>query len=199
MRTEAPETRAKLNGLIAEADFQALLAEADRMLESEPENYVGHWWRGRALTLMGGLDDAVRVFYESVKRADDDLEESRIMASLANVFNVQKKHDVAEEYAEAALELNPVNPVGVLALSVALASTSRRREASELISSSWGKLTEGYERACAYAVIGQKGRLIEVLREDVAANPHHRVTALHDPEFRPYLRDPEFRAVIKAS
>ncbi len=199
MRTEAPKTRAKLNYLIAEADFEALLAEADRMMESEPGSYIGYWWRGRALTLMGRLDDAVRAFYESVKRADDDLEESRIMASLANVFNVQKKHDVAEEYAEAALELNPSNPVGILARSIALASTGRRREASELISANWGKLTEGYERACAYAVMGQKSRLIEALREDLTANPHHRVTALHDPEFRPYLRDPEFRAVIKAS
>ena len=199
MRTEASETKAKLNGLIAEADFEALLAEANRMVECEPESYVGYWWMGRALTLMGRLDDAVRAFYESVKRADDELEESRIMASLANVFNVQKKHDVAEEYAEAALELDPGNPVGVLARSVALASTGRRREASELISASWGKLTEGYERACAYAVTGQKSKLLEALREDVAANPPHRVTVLHDPEFRPYLKDPEFRAAIKTS
>jgi len=199
MRTDAPENRAKLNGLVAEADFEALLAEAGRIVESEPNSFIGYWWMGRALTLMGRLDDAVRAFYESVKRADDELEESRIMASLANVFNAQKKHDVAEEYAEAALELNPGNPVGVLARSVALASTGRRREASELISASWGKLTEGYERACAYAVTGQKSKLLEALREDVAANPHHRVTVLHDPEFRPYLKDPEFRAAIKTS
>jgi tetratricopeptide (TPR) repeat protein len=199
MRTESPETRAKLNGIMAEANFGALHAEADRMVESEPSSYIGYWWRGRALTLMGRLDDAVRAFYESVKHADDDLEESRIMASLTNVFNVQKKHDIAEEYAEIALELNPGNPVGVLALCVALASTGRRREASELISANWGKLTEGYEKACAYAVTGQKSKLLEALREDLAANPHHRVTALHDPEFRSYLRDPEFRVVIKTS
>ncbi|OGD55894.1 hypothetical protein A3K81_00045 [Candidatus Bathyarchaeota archaeon RBG_13_60_20] len=198
MRTEDAETKARMNGLIAESDFYTLLAEADRLVEAEPDSYIGYWWRGRALTLAGRPEDAVRAFYESVKRANDEAEESRVMASLANVFNVQRKHDLAEEYADASLELNPGNPVGVLARGVALASTGRR-EASEFVSAHWGVLKDSYERACGYALRGQRDEAMKALRESIAAGPHHRVTALHDPEFRPYLRDPEFRSIIRPS
>lgn len=72
-------------------------------MDKEPDNYFGYWWRGRALTLQGRLDDAVRAFYDAVKRADDDHEESRIMASLANVFNVREEYDMALDYADIAL------------------------------------------------------------------------------------------------
>lgn len=65
--------------------------------------------------------------------------------------------------------------------------------------SSWGKLRDSYERACGYAVMGQKTKMLEALRDDLAVNPHHRVTVLHDPEFRPYLRSPEIRALLKNS
>jgi len=199
MRTEDAETKAKMNSLIAKGDFDSLLAEAERMIDAQPDNFIGYWWRGRALTLMGRLDDAVRSFYESVKRADDEAEESKIMASIANVFNVQRKHDLAEEYADASLELNPGNPVGVLAWGVALASTGRRREASEFVSTNWGTLRDSYEQACGYSIMGRRGEAMRALRESIAAGPHHRVTALHDPEFRPYLRDPEFRSLTRPS
>ena len=199
MRTEDAETKARMNGMIAAGDLNSLLAEAESLIEAEPGSYTGYWWRGRALTLAGRLDDAVRSFYESVKRADDEAEESRVMASLANVFNVQRKHDVAEEYADASLELNPENPVGVLARGVALASTGRRREASEFVSAHWGNLKDGYERACGYALRGLSDEAMNALGESIAACPHHRVTALHDPEFRPYLRDPEFRSLTRPS
>jgi len=199
MRTEDAETRAKMNGLIAEGDFDSLLAGAERMIDAQPHSYTGYWWRGRALTLLGRLDDAVRSFYESVKRADDEAEESKVMASLANVFNVQRKHELAEEYAEASLALNPNNPVGVLARGVALASTGRRREASEFVTAHWGLLGDSYERACGYALRGQRDEAMKALGESIAAGPHRRVTALHDPEFRPYQRDPEFRSLTRPS
>jgi tetratricopeptide (TPR) repeat protein len=199
MRTEDAETKAKMNSLIAKGDFDSLLAEAERMIDDQPDSYMGYWWRGRALTLLGGFDDAVRSFYDSVKRADDEAEESRVMASLANVFNVQRKHDMAEEYADASLELNPRNPVGVLARGVALASTGRQREASEFVSAHWGVLGDNYEKACGYALRGQRVESMKALKESISAEPHHRVSALHDPEFRPYHRDPEFRSLTKPS
>ena len=199
MRLESEEKLKNLNNLIWQGDFHSLLMEAEAMVDEEPDNYIGYWWRGRALTLQGRLDEAVKAFYDAVKHADDDLEESRIMASLANVFNVRKEYDMALDYADIALELNSENPVAVLTRGVALAATGDKRKASEHLSSSWGILKDSYERACGYAVTGQKENMLEALREDLAVNPHHRVTVLHDPEFRPYLRSPDFRALLKNS
>lgn len=188
-----------MNNLIGLGDFHSLLREAEAMVDEGPDNYIGYWWRGRALTLQGRLDEAVKAFYDAVKHADDDHEESRIMASLANVFNVRKEYDLALDYADIALELNSENPVAVLARGVALAATGEKREASEHLSSSWDKLRGSYERACGYAVTGQKTKMLDALRDDLTVNPHHRVIVLHDPEFRPYLRSPDFRALLKNS
>ena len=199
MRSESEETRKNLNNLIGLGDFHSLLREAEAMVDEEPDNYIGYWWRGRALTLQGRLDEAVKAHYDAVKHADDDHEESRIMASLANVFNVRKESDLALDYADIALELNSENPVAVLARGVALTATGKKREASEHLSSSWGKLRDSYEQACGYAVMGQKTKMLEALRDDLAVNPHHRVTVLHDPEFRPYFRSTDFRALLKNS
>ena len=199
MRSESEETRSSLNHLIEAGDFHSLLMEAEAMVDAEADSYVGYWWRGRALTLQGRLDEAVKAFYDAVKHADDDHEESRIMASLANVFNMRGDYDMGLDYSEVALELDPGNPGAVLARVVALAATGREKEASEHLHSRWGRLRDGYERACGYAVTGQRAKMLEALREDLSINPHHRVTVLHDPEFRPYLRSPELRALLKNS
>jgi tetratricopeptide (TPR) repeat protein len=188
-----------MNSLIGSSDFASLLREADAVTDAEPDSYIGYWWLGRALTLQGRLDEAVRAFYDSIKHAEDDDEESRIMANLASVFNAKKEYDVALDYSEIALELNPGNPAAVLALGVALAATGNKRAASDHISANWGKLRDGYQRACGYAIMGQKDKMLEVLKEDLVDNPHHRVMALLDPEFRPYIFNHEFRALLKNS
>ena len=74
MRSESEETRKNLNNLIGLGDFHSLLREAEAMVDEEPDNYIGYWWRGRALTLQGRLDEAVKAFYDAVKHADDDHE-----------------------------------------------------------------------------------------------------------------------------
>ena len=185
--------------MISDGNFELLLRKAEEIVEAEPNSYLGYWWRGRALYFQGRYDEAIKAFYDSVKRSNTDKEESMIIACIANLFNVKKDYDAAFEYSKIALELDPDNPTAILSKGVALAATGMKREASEHISLNWGKLIDGYQRAKGYALTGQKAKMLDALKDDLAKNPHHRVAVYQDPEFRPYLRDPSLRSILSNS
>ena len=185
--------------IISKGDFELLLIRAEEMVKAEPNSYLGYWWRGRALSFQGRYDEAVKAFYDSVKHSNTDKEESMIIACIANLFNIKKDYCMALEYSNIALELDPDNPTAILSKGVALIATGMKREASEHISLNWGKLVDGYQRAKGYALTGQKSKMMDALKDDLAKNPHHRIAVYHDPEFRPYLRDPSLRSILSNS
>jgi len=181
-----------MNRLIASEGFIELIDAAENMINEQPDDYLGYWWKGRALTFTGRNEDSIKSFTEALKHATNDKEESKIMSSISNIYNIQRKYDKTLQYTEIALELNPVNVVAIIARSIALASTGKKHEARQLLDNHKRLYKEDYQKACVHAVLKEKEETLKYLTKAIELNPHNRVTVRFDPDFRLYLRDPEF-------
>ena len=112
---------------------------------------------------------------------------------MANVYNVMKRWEDSLNYTAIALELNPMNVVGIIARSIALSEMGKGKEASRLLDSNQRLYVDDYQKACVAAVKRKKAKMLEHLRKAVEGNPHSKVTVQYDPDFASYRRDPEFR------
>ena len=185
-----------MNTLIESEKFIELVEAAETIIHEHPDDYLGYWWKGRALTFIGRHDEAIKSFIESLKHATNDNEESKIMSSISNIYNIQRKYDKTLQYTEIALELNPNNVVAIIARSIALASTGKKREARQLLEDNKRLYEEDYQKACVHAVLKEKDEMLRFLSKAIESNPHNRVTVRFDPDFRLFHRDPEFIKLV---
>ena len=187
--------KVEMNQLIAVRDFNGMLAKAGNILDDHPSSYLGRWWMARTLTFMGRANEALDWLMMGMRKAESDEEESKIASSMANVYNVQNQWEDSLNYSAIALELDPRNVVGVIARSIALSATGKRDEASRLLDSNRKLYVDDYQKACVAAVKRKKAKMLEHLRKAVEGNPHSKVTVQYDPDFAPYRKDAEFRAI----
>jgi tetratricopeptide (TPR) repeat protein len=194
---DANQINPEMNQLIAAKQFKEIAKGAEKLIEAYPDNYLGYWWKARASTFMGDTDLALHWFIEAMKKSENDHEESKISSSMANVCNIRKDWENSLNYTEIALELNQENVVAIIAKSIALVATGRKKEAYQLLDRNNKHFKEDYQKACVAAVKKDKQKMLKYLGKAIKENPHTRVTVLHDPDFAIYRRDPEFRSLLK--
>ena len=195
---DAQKIGTDMNMLISERRFNDIITGAEQLIEEYPENYLGRWWMARAYTLMGATESALYWFMEAMKKAEDDYEESKISSSMANVYNISKDWEQSLNYTDIALELNPENVVGVIARSIALMATGKRKEAYKLLDKNTKLYKEDYQKACVAAVKKEKEKMLAYLENAISEKPHTRITVQYDQDFAFYRRDPDFRALLKS-
>ena len=194
---ETSEIDNEMNTLIAKKQFTKLLERAEMLTNDYPNCYVGRWWKARAYTFLGNTEAALNWFIEAMKQANDDMEESKISSSIANVYNIRKDWIQSLNYTEIALELNPDNISATLAKSMALTAIGKREEAHKLLEDKKELFKEEYQQAYYAAIKKDNDNMIQHLAKALKDNPQLKVTIFYDPDFEPYRKNPDLIDLLK--
>jgi tetratricopeptide (TPR) repeat protein len=84
--------------------------------------------------------------------------------NLAVYWNSERRRDVADGYVKKALALDLHDPFNLIFAATYLADSDRRDEALKIASDNENVLAASYNLAAIYALIGNKGKAMELLR-----------------------------------
>ena len=84
--------------------------------------------------------------------------------NLAVYWNSELKRDIADGYVKKALALDPQDPYNLVFAATYMADSDRRDEALRIAQKNEKLLSASYNLAAIYALLGQKGKAMEMLR-----------------------------------
>jgi tetratricopeptide (TPR) repeat protein len=84
--------------------------------------------------------------------------------NLAVYWNSERRRDVADGYVKKALALDPNEPFNLIFAATYLADSDRRDEAVRIARDNENTLSASYNLAAIYALLGNKGKAMEMLR-----------------------------------
>ena len=84
--------------------------------------------------------------------------------NLAVYWNSERRRDVADQYVQKALALDPHEPFNLIFAATYLADSNRKDEALKIAKENESILSASYNLAAIYALLGNKGKAMELLR-----------------------------------
>jgi tetratricopeptide (TPR) repeat protein len=84
--------------------------------------------------------------------------------NLAVYWNSERKREIADRYVQKALALDPRDPYNLIFAATYMADGNRRDEALRIARKNEKLLSASYNLAAIYALLGQKGKAMEMLR-----------------------------------
>jgi tetratricopeptide (TPR) repeat protein len=119
--------------------------------------------------------------------------------NLAVYWNSERRRDIADGYVKKALALDPQEPFNLIFAATYLADSDRRDEALRIAKDNENVLSASYNLAAIYALIGNKGKAMEMLRRHFyqyerydAVRAKEMWEARVDYVFSSLKEDPEF-------
>jgi tetratricopeptide (TPR) repeat protein len=84
--------------------------------------------------------------------------------NLAVYWNSERRRDIADQYVQKALALDPREPFNLIFAATYLADSGRKDEALKIAKDNENMLAASYNLAAIYALLGNKGKAMELLR-----------------------------------
>jgi tetratricopeptide (TPR) repeat protein len=84
--------------------------------------------------------------------------------NLAVYWNSERRRDIADQYVQKALALDPHEPFNLIFAATYLADSDRKDEALKIARDNESMLAASYNLAAIYALLGNKGKAMELLR-----------------------------------
>ena len=84
--------------------------------------------------------------------------------NLAVYWNSERRRDIADGYVQKALAIDPREPFNLIFAATYLADSDRKDEALQIAKANEKVLSASYNLAAIYALLGNKGKAMELLR-----------------------------------
>lgn len=84
--------------------------------------------------------------------------------NMAVYWNSERQRAKADQYVQKALELDPHDPFNLIFAATYLVDSGRKEEALRIAKENEGELSASYNLAAIYALLGNKGKAMELLK-----------------------------------
>ena len=175
--------------------FEKAVQMCERMIRQAPTDFRGYWCKGACLEHLDKMDDALESFNVALKYATK-FGRFLVLSSRSNLFLLTGKWKEALADAEAALQIRYSDSVSVNKC-IALKKLNREKEATQILESILPKIEQNYYRACAFAFLGDKKKMLKELEAAIKEDIRFKVDAEKDPDFADYREDSDFKKLLK--
>jgi len=177
-------------------DFEKALEMSKQMIKQAPSDFRGYWRKGLSLVHLNA-DKAIACYEEALKYTTEKSEEQEVVfVNRSNAHLIAGNWEKALSDAEKALYINPENYAAVINKCIALKKMGREEGIKEILHDVLFELKSKYLRACAFAVLGDKGNMLKELAVAIEEDSMNRVNAKFDPDFADYREDHDFRKLV---
>ncbi|MGD8506892.1 MAG: SIR2 family protein, partial [Candidatus Bathyarchaeota archaeon] len=183
------------NSYLFSENFDKAIETSEKLIKMYPKEARGYHLKSVPLIYLNRVKDTIQVLNEAVKLADHHVEEANILISLSNAHLVSGNWQEALSATEKSLQKN-VFYGAKINKSLALKKLGKEDEAFKIIQDTLPEILNKYGRACAYAVLGDKSKMLRELKAAISENLENRVSAKFDPDFADYREDPDFRKLV---
>jgi len=177
--------------------FEKALEMSQNMIKHAAGDFRGYRLKGRSLGYLGRLEDNIASHSEALKYTTEKTQaQSDILADRSNVHLIAGNWEEALSDAEKSLQMNPEEYATVLNKCIALKRLGKEEEADKILQDVLPEIEYNYFRACAFAVLGDKQKMLRELEAAIEEDSANRVDAKFDPDFADYREDPDFQKLV---
>jgi tetratricopeptide (TPR) repeat protein len=180
-------------------DFVKALRTSEDIIKQFPKSYVGYKLKGHVLgSFLMKPKKAIRLFNKAWRLSiNNSVAQVDVLCSRSNNYLQLENWKKALSDAEKGLRINSGDSTLILNKALALEKLGRKDDVKKLIEKILPIIEADYERAIAYARLGDKTNMLKKLTKAINDFPANRVRAKFDPDFLDFRDDPEFKKIIE--
>lgn len=175
------------------------LGISKEIIKQAPTNYRGYYLEGITLVSLypNKLNGAIRSLNKALKyTAKSSTERSTVLISRSNAYLVAGRWKDAFSDAEKALHIEPKESSAVINKCHAMKKMGKGSEAAKILKDLLPEIEYKYDRACAFAILGDKKNMLKELKRAITKHRGYRTKARIHPEFADYREDSDFRKLV---
>lgn len=177
--------------------FENALEMSEDIIKKAPDNFKGYMDKGLSFFYLNKIEDSIASYSEALKYTTEKSEErALVLPNRSNAFLLAGNWKEALSDAEEALQIRPKDYVILINKCIALKKLDRGEEVETILQDILPEIENKYLRACAFAVLGDKERMLKELEAAIEEDSGMSVRAKSDPEFTDYREDPDFRKLV---
>ncbi len=182
--------------------FDKALKTSEQMIKQAPNDSLGYQLKGNVLAYLNKPKEAIAIYGEALLHVAEELnEQDDVLVGRSNTYLLAGSWEEALSDAEKSLKIIPEGAASRINKSIALKRLGRAKEANQILQDFLSKTDktepDKYNRACAFAALGDKENMLKELKIAIKKDSAFRVDAKFDPDFADYRQDPDFQKLLK--
>jgi len=173
-------------------DLEKAAETSERFVKQNPDNLYAHILKGHTLSYLDP-EGAIAAYGKALEHATTKTERGDVLVSRSNALLIAGKIEKALADAEEASQIDSKDYVAAINMSIALKRMGRKEDAYRIVKETLPIIKDSpYNRACAYAVLEEKEKMLEELEAAIKSDKIYKVNAKYDPDFADFREDPDF-------
>jgi len=178
-------------------DFENAQIIIKEMMKNHPERSTAYQLQADLYDYTGHNDRALRSLQEALRYSRTKEAKSGVLVSLSNTKLLMNDFDGALADAEESLNVSKRGrSVADINCGIALKHLGRPDESKKILDNVLETEIDHYIRACAFATLGNKKKMLEELKLAIDEDSAYIIDAKTDPDFIDYRNDPEFKRIV---
>lgn len=177
--------------------FKESLQTSEDGLKKSPTNTALILLKVNSLAHLGRIKESIDFVQKRLSGgALADTDKVSLYTSLSNQFLIDQNWQSALSSAENAIKLSKQAFPAIGNKCIALRKLGQKDQAKEILVQTLPLVKDEYMRACYFASLEEKDKMLDSLKRAVNADLQNQTSAKLDPDFEEYREDPDFRKIV---